>query len=116
MGTGPQEIKEGHRLLLADSHRLFRQGLRELIERRTDFEVVGEAASGGEALELAGALRPDILLLDIDMPDIEGGALARQLARAHPQVRLVVLTTRRQDRSLLDAIRAGARAYLLKDA
>src|SRR5262245_16648676 len=104
------------RLLLADDHRMFRQGLRELLERKTDFVVVGEAMTGREALAKAAELQPDIVLLDIQMPDLDGIEVARQLAQAMPQVKVIMLTMYRQDQHLLEAIKAGARAYLLKDA
>ncbi len=104
------------RLLLADDHRMFRQGLREMIERKTDWEVVGEAANGREALELVERLHPDIVLLDIQMPELNGVAVAQQLAQSHPQVKIIMLTMYREDQHLVEAIQAGARAYLLKDA
>jgi DNA-binding NarL/FixJ family response regulator len=104
------------RVLLADDHRMFRQGLREMIERKTDFEIVGEAGTGREALEMVASLRPDIILLDIQMPELNGVAVAQQLARSHPDVKIVMLTMYREDQQLVDAIEAGARGYLLKDA
>jgi DNA-binding NarL/FixJ family response regulator len=104
------------RLLLADDHRMFRQGLRELLERKTDYEVVGEAATGREVLAQVASLQPDIVLLDIQMPELDGIATARLLAEAHPETKVVMLTMYRQDQQLIEAIRAGARAYLLKDA
>ena len=104
------------RLLLADDHRMFRQGLRELIERKTSIEVVGEARTGREVLEQVDQLQPDILLLDIQMPELDGIAVARQLAISHPQLKIIILTMYRQDQHLLDAIRAGVKGYLLKDA
>jgi DNA-binding NarL/FixJ family response regulator len=104
------------RLLLADDHTIFRQGLRELIERKTDFAVVGEAANGSEVLEQVEQLRPDIVLLDIQMPELDGVAVARQLAQTHPDVRIIVLTMYRQDQHLIEAIKSGVRGYLLKDA
>jgi DNA-binding NarL/FixJ family response regulator len=104
------------RLLLADDHRMFRQGLREMIERKTDWEVVGEAATGREALDLVEQLRPDIVLLDIQMPELNGVAVAQQLAQSHPDVKIIMLTMYREDQHLVEAIQAGARAYLLKDA
>jgi DNA-binding NarL/FixJ family response regulator len=104
------------RILLADDHRMFRQGLRELIERKTQFEVVGEASTGREALAEVERLRPDIVLLDIQMPELDGVAVARQLAQHHPTVKIVMLTMYQQDQHLLEAIKAGARGYLLKDA
>lgn len=104
------------RVLLADDHRMFRQGLREVIERKTDFEVVGEAGTGREALAMVEALRPDIVLLDIQMPELNGVAVAQELARAHPEIKIIMLTMYREDQQLVDAIQAGARGYLLKDA
>jgi DNA-binding NarL/FixJ family response regulator len=88
----------------------------ELIERKTSFEVVGEAATGREVLAQVEALHPDIVLLDIQMPELDGVAVARQLAQSHPDVKIIMLTMYRQDQHLFEAIRAGARAYLLKDA
>jgi DNA-binding NarL/FixJ family response regulator len=104
------------RLLLADDHRMFRQGLRELIERKTSFEVVGEARTGREVLDQIDRLRPDIILLDIQMPELDGIAVARQLAVSHPAIKIIMLTMYRQDEHLLEAIRAGVKGYLLKDA
>ena len=103
------------RILLADDHRIFRQGLRELIERKTPFEIVGEAATGREVLHLAATLQPDIVLLDIQLPELDGVTVARQLAVQYPAVRVVMLTMYREDQHLFEAIKAGARAYLLKD-
>lgn len=104
------------RILLADDHRLFRQGLRELIERKTQHRVVGEASSGEEALELVAALRPDLLFLDLHMPGIGGLEAARRLERDYPSVKIIVLTMYREDQHVIEAVQAGARAYLLKDA
>lgn len=104
------------RILIADDHRMFRQGLRELIERKTRFAVVGEASSGREALAEAARLQPDIALLDIQMPELDGIAVARQLAQQHPAVKVIILTMYRQDQHLIEAIRAGVCGYLLKDA
>lgn len=104
------------RLLLADDHKMFRQGLREILERREGFEVVGEATSGRQALDRVAALQPDIVLLDIQMPEMDGVAVARQIAQSHPEVKVIMLTMYRQDQHLFEAIKAGARAYLLKDA
>lgn len=104
------------RILLADDHRMFRQGLREVIERKTDFEVVGEAGTGREAIAMIEALRPDIVLLDIQMPELNGVTVAQQIGRTHPDVKIVMLTMYREDQHLVDAIQAGAQGYLLKDA
>ena len=104
------------RLVLADDHRMFRQGLRELLERKTAYTIVGEATTGREALAKVATLQPDILLLDIQMPELDGVAVARQLCESHPEVKIIMLTMYRQDQHLLGAIKAGARGYLLKDA
>ena len=104
------------RLLLADDHRMFRQGLRELLERKTDYTIVGEATTGREVIRQVEELRPDIVLLDIQMPELDGVAVARHLGQTHPEVKIIILTMYRQDQHLFEAIRAGARAYLLKDA
>lgn len=104
------------RIVLADDHTMFRQGLRELIERKTNLVVVGEASNGREALEQVQQLVPDILLLDIQMPEMTGVEVARELARTLPNVKIIMLTMYRQDEQLVEAINAGARAYLLKDA
>jgi len=104
------------RLLLADDHRMFRQGLRELIERKTSFAVVGEARTGREVLAQVDQLRPDIILLDIQMPELDGISVARQLAVSHPTIKIIILTMYRQDQHLLEAIKVGVKGYLLKDA
>lgn len=104
------------RVLLADDHRMFRQGLRELLERQPAIEVVGEAATGPEVLAAVDALRPDIVLLDIQMPGLNGIDVAKRLAARHPTVKLIMLTMYREDQHLIESIRAGARGYLLKDA
>ncbi|MCS6803153.1 MAG: response regulator transcription factor [Chloroflexota bacterium] len=104
------------RLLLADDHRMFRQGLRELLERQPAIEVVGEAATGPEVIAAVETLRPDIVLLDIQMPGLNGVEVAKRLAASHPEVKLIMLTMYREDQHLIESIRAGARGYLLKDA
>jgi DNA-binding NarL/FixJ family response regulator len=95
---------------------MFRQGLRELLERQPAIEVVGEAATGPEVLAAVDALRPDIVLLDIQMPGLNGVEVAKRLAARHPAVKLIMLTMYREDQHLIESIRAGARGYLLKDA
>lgn len=104
------------RILLADDHRMFRQGLRELIERKTNFEVVGEAQNGTEVLAQVEALQPDIVLLDIQMPELDGISTARQLAEHYPNIKIIMLTMYRQDQHIMEAIKAGIKGYLLKDA
>jgi DNA-binding NarL/FixJ family response regulator len=104
------------KLLLADDHRLFRQGLRELIERKTPHQVVAEATTGREVLALIPQTEPDLLLLDIQMPELDGIAVAREVAHRYPHIHIVMLTMYRTDEQLLGAIEAGAKGYLLKDS
>jgi DNA-binding NarL/FixJ family response regulator len=102
------------RLLIADDHALFRESLRALVESR-GIEVVGEAVNGREAVELAGRLRPDIVLMDLGMPEVGGLEATRRLVAAQPDVRVVVLTASTEDEDLFEALQAGAQGYLLKD-
>jgi DNA-binding NarL/FixJ family response regulator len=106
------------RVLLADDQALLRGGLRALLGARSDIEVVGEAADGHQALNLASALLPDVILMDIRMPGLDGLEATRQIA-ASPrlaQTRIIILTTFDLDEYLFDALRAGASGFLLKDA
>lgn len=104
------------RVALADDHTLFRQGLRQLIEIEPDMEVVGEAINGLEAQELADRAKPDVFLIDINMPIVDGVAATREVVRRHPDVGVIVLTMYPEDSYIIRAISAGARGYLLKDA
>ncbi len=104
------------RVLAADDQRVIRDGLAMLLGLLPDVEVVGTAANGEEALALADQLRPDVILMDLRMPRVDGVEATRRLRASHPQIKVVVLTTYADDRSVLDALRAGARGYLTKDA
>lgn len=104
------------RILIADDHTMFRQGLKEILERKGGFQVVGEARDGSEALRLIQQEQPDIALLDITMPGIDGIAVARRIVALGLSTRVVMLTMHRDDRLLMESLRAGANAYLLKDA
>lgn len=103
-------------ILIGDDHTMFRQGLRELLERKGGFNIIGEARDGLEAVEMAARKRPDIALLDISMPGLTGIEAARQISHLSPDTRTVILTMHRDERTVLEALRAGANAYLLKDA
>ncbi len=103
------------RLLLVDDQALFREGLRTLLSIWDDLEVVGEAANGQEALETAVALTPDVILMDLRMPVMDGVAATRRLREIQPQSRVIVLTTFDDDEHVFDGLRAGAVGYLLKD-
>lgn len=104
------------RVLLADDHTLFRQGMRQILEAEEGVEVVGEASDGAEAVQRAWQLEPDVILMDIQMPKMDGVEATRQIAGRSPKSRVIVLTMYRQDKYLFDAIKAGAQGYLLKDA
>jgi DNA-binding NarL/FixJ family response regulator len=104
------------RVLTADDQRVVREGLAMLLGLLPDVEVVGTAANGEEALTLAGRLRPDVILMDLRMPRVDGVEATRRLRASHPEIKVVVLTTYADDRSVLDALRAGALGYLTKDA
>ena len=102
------------RVMVVDDHPLVRNALRQALDT-PDLEVVAEAASAEEALELAPNIRPDVLLVDIELPGVDGVALVRELAPRLPETRIVMLTASRDDRHLLDAMRFGAVGYLTKD-
>jgi DNA-binding NarL/FixJ family response regulator len=104
------------RILLADDHTVLRTGLRLLLEREPGFEVVAEAADGRETVELAARFTPDVILLDIAMPNLSGIEAARQVAAARPETAIVILSMHADEGYLLRALKAGARGYLLKDA
>ncbi len=103
------------RVLIADDHRLFRLGLRQACESADDLEVVGEASDGREAVEMVRRFHPDVVLMDVNMPDLDGVEATRRIVAFDPSVRIVMLTIYRQDRYVFEAIKAGARGYLLKD-
>ncbi|MEU4807347.1 response regulator transcription factor [Actinosynnema sp. NPDC023587] len=104
------------RLVVVDDHPVVRDGLRGMLGTQPDFEIVGEAASGTEALTVVAAVRPDVVLTDLRMPDPSGGTLIRLLRERVPTVRVLVLTTHDTDSDVLPAVEAGAIGYLLKDA
>ena len=103
------------RVLVADDHMIVRTGIRHVVEGEPDLEVVGEAASGSEALSLASRLRPDVVVLDISMPDQSGLVVAASLrSTAHPP-RVLILSMHDNPEYVLESVRAGAHGYLLKD-
>ena len=104
------------RILLADDHTVIRQGLHLLLEREPAFEVVGEAADGRQAVALAEQLGPDVVVLDLAMPNLNGIEAARQITARSPTTAIVVLSMHADESYLLQALKAGARAYLLKDS
>ncbi len=104
------------RVLIADDHRFYREGVRALLTDARDVEVVGEAASGDEAIARAEALQPDVVLMDLKMPGLNGIEATRRVVGASPHVGVLVVTMYDDDDSVFAAMRAGARGYLLKDA
>ena len=103
------------KVLLPDDHALFRRGLRSMLALEDDILIVGEAADGQEAQELAAELQPDIVLLDINMPRVTGIQAAQELRRAHPNLGIVMLTMFAEDEIVEEALAAGADGYLRKD-
>jgi len=103
------------RVLIADDHEIVRQGLRTLLELDPEFEVVGEAADGAEAVQAAGRVRPDVVLMDLLMPELDGVSATQLIRRDLPDTEVVALTSVLEDAQIVAAIRAGAIGYLLKD-
>jgi DNA-binding NarL/FixJ family response regulator len=103
------------RILIVDDHPMFRKGLRALLASAPDFEVVGEATTGDEAIEMADKTLPDVILLDLQMPGKSGFDVARAIRASSPHIHILVVTLFQDDESIFAALRAGARGYILKD-
>jgi len=104
------------RVLLVDDHAMVRRGMRDFLELHDDIEIVGEAADGGEAIEQASALKPDIVIMDLMMPGIDGIEATTRIRAAQPSVEIIALTSFVEEARVLAAIEAGAAGFLLKDA
>jgi DNA-binding NarL/FixJ family response regulator len=103
------------KVLIADDHKLFRQGLIGLMRTRDDLvEVLGEASTGTEAIELAGKLQPDVILMDIYMPEVDGLQAAKEIRARYPNIAIVMLTSSERDGHLYEAVQIGVSGYLLK--
>ncbi len=104
------------RVLLADDHTVIRTGLRLVLEQEPDLVVVGEAADGRQAVELADSLSPDVVVMDLGMPNLNGIEASRRITESHPKIGIVVLSMHSDETYVLRALKAGARGYLLKDS
>ena len=104
------------KIIIADDHPLIRQGLRVVIEAQPDMELIGEASNGEQAIQQALALKPDIVIMDLQMPVKDGLAATREIAQADPQAQVLVLTSFPDDDNVYAAIKAGAMGFLLKDS
>ncbi|MHB8777931.1 MAG: response regulator [Anaerolineales bacterium] len=103
------------KILIADDHLIIRQGLRLILETENDFELIGEASDGVEALSLCKKLKPDVVLMDLRMPNMDGLTAIEKLRVEQPDIAVVILTTFNEDELMLHGLEAGARGYLLKD-
>lgn len=103
------------KILIADDHLIIRQGLRLILETEDDFELVGEASDGAEALQRCADLHPDVVLMDLRMPGMDGITAIEKLRQSQPEIAVVILTTFNEDELMLRGIRAGAKGFLLKD-
>jgi DNA-binding NarL/FixJ family response regulator len=103
------------RVLLADDHKILRQGLRTLLEQENDIEIVGEADNGRASVKLAGELAPDVVIMDVAMPDLNGIDATRRITEAEPKARVLALSMHSDGRYVKGMLQAGARGYILKD-
>jgi len=104
------------RILIADDHPIVREGLSAVLETQPDFTIVGEAASGAQAVARAAELRPDVILLDLELPEMDGVAALRAIRAADPTAKVIIFTAFDTDERILGAVQAGAQGYLLKGA
>lgn len=104
------------KIVIVDDHPVVREGIGSMLKREPDFKIVGEASNGREAIEKAGELEPDVMLMDLRMPEIDGVEAITQIKANKPDIKFIILTTYSDDEYIFKGIAAGARAYLLKDA
>lgn len=103
-------------IVLADNNKAIRKGLRALLALEPDFAIIGEAENGLEAIEIVRSCLPDVVILDLMMPDMNGIEVARRLCRDYPETRIVVLSIYRDEAYVLESLRSGAKAYILKES
>src|ERR1700736_392535 len=109
-------MRDKIRILLVDDHAVVRQGFKMILSAQPDMEIVGEAGNGREAVELAEKLRPDVVVMDVAMPELNGIEATRRLTAADPHARVIALSMHKDSVSVREILRAGARGYLLKDS
>jgi len=107
---------EMYRVVIAEDHTLFRQGIMALLSLEPEFEVVGEAADGYQAIQSAKELKPDLILLDISMPRVDGMAAIKEIKRVCPEAKILILTVHKTEEHVLETLKSGASGYVLKDA
>lgn len=111
-----QDVHRQIKVLLVDDHAFVRSGVRAILEFEESIEVVGEAGSGLEAIEKADALKPDLIIMDVNMPSLDGIEATRRIKSKHPSISVIVLTVNDEELFLIEAVRAGAASFLLKDS
>ena len=104
------------KILLADDHPMMREGIRHLLEREPDFQVIGEAGDGEEAVTMASEQMPDVILMDVGMPKLSGLEATRQIKAKHPHIAIIVLTVHDEDEYVMELVQAGAAGYIMKSA
>ncbi|MEW6635235.1 MAG: response regulator transcription factor [Actinomycetota bacterium] len=114
--SGNSEQQPPIRLVIVDDHELAREGLKDLLSDAPDIEVLGEASNGREAIQLCSRLKPDLVMMDVRMPEMDGLAATRELKRREPRISVLMLTMHDNPEYLLEALKAGAAGYVLKDA
>ena len=115
LARGPDSRGASTRVAIVDDHQLVREGLRDLLEDALDIEVVGEAANGREGLLLCSRLKPDLVLMDVRMPDMDGLAATREIKQRYPGISVMMVTMHENPDYLLEALKSGAAGYVLKD-
>lgn len=108
-------MRKAIRILVVDDHPVVRAGISKILSIEPSFQIVGEADTGGKALDMAVKFNPDVILLDLNLPDIAGVEVCKALVKKHPAIKVIVLTIFDDDNHVLDCIKAGASGYLLKD-
>jgi len=111
-----QIATRGARVLIVDDQTLFRTGLARLLDEDPRVEVVGQAVDGADAVKLAATLKPDVILMDLKMPNLDGSEATRRIVAEHPEIKILILSTFDADTYVLQALRAGASGYVLKDS